>query len=106
MPQVRFFPDQVLADVRTGTTLLASATACGVNVLHSCGGVGACTSCCLRIVAGAQNLSVIGKAEAEQLNESGIFYTHRLACQAAVLGDVDVERPLWRVSLSSPMAGE
>jgi len=106
MPTVEILPDCVQVAVRNGTTLLASAAAGGVELMHSCGGIGACTSCRVRIVRGSQNLSPIGRAEAEQLRESGIFTTHRLSCQTQVFGDAVVERPLWRSSLESPVAGD
>lgn len=106
MPQIRILPDKVEVQVKAGTTLLKSAERAGVEIMHSCGGIGACTSCRVFIVQGGDRLTPIGMAEAEQLTESGILHSHRLACQAAVLGDVVIERPKWRSSLDSPITGE
>ena len=77
---------------KSGTSLLAAASAGGVELMHSCGGIGACTSCRVKILSGRDQLSAIGRAEREQLMESGILETHRLACQAMVYGNVVVER--------------
>jgi 2Fe-2S ferredoxin len=106
MPCVKIFPDDVCAEVRPGTTVLASASSVGVELMQSCGGIGACTSCRVAVLEGAHHLSPIGAAEAEQLRESGLLTTHRLACQAGVFGDVSVERPRWRSSPDSPVTGD
>jgi adenylate cyclase len=106
MPTVKILPDGVTVEAKAGTSLLATASAGGVELMRSCGGIGACTSCRVRILEGRDRLSPVGTAEAEQLRESGIFETHRLACQALVFGNVTVERPRWRSSLDSPVMGE
>jgi len=106
MPTVHILPDGVTVQVKAGTSLLAAAAAGGVELMHSCGGIGACTSCRVQILSGQEQLSPIGRAEREQLKESGILETHRLACQTMVYGDVVLERPLWRTSLDSPVTGD
>src|SRR6185503_1565683 len=103
MPTVEILPDGVTVQVKAGTSLLAAAAAGGVELMHSCGGIGACTSCRVLILGGRDQLSPIGRAEREQLRESGILETHRLACQTMVYGNVVLERPLWRTSLDSPV---
>ena len=104
MPTITIFPEGVTCEIKAGTNLLAGSEQAGVELMHSCGGIGACTSCRVLILSGQGHLSPIGRAEEEQLRESGILKTHRLACQAGVFGDVVFERPRWRVSLSSPVA--
>ena len=106
MPAVEILPDEVVVQVRAGTSLLAAAAAGGVELMHSCGGIGACTSCRVQILSGWEQLSPIGRAEREQLKESGILETHRLACQTMVYGNVVMERPLWRTSQDSPVTGD
>jgi 2Fe-2S ferredoxin len=106
MPRVTILPDRVTVDVKAGTSLLASASVGGVELMRSCGGIGACTSCRVRILEGQDRLSPIGRAEGEQLHESGIMQTHRLACQTMVFGNVVVERPRWRSSRDSPVTGD
>ena len=106
MPHIRILPDEVETHVKPGTTLLKSAEQAGVEIMHSCGGIGACTSCRVLILDGRDRLTPIGQAEEEQLVESGLLHSHRLACQAAILGDVVIERLKWRSSLDSPITGE
>ena len=106
MPTVQILPDEVIVQVKPGTSLLAAAAAGGVELMHSCGGIGACTSCRVQILSGRDELSPMGRAEREQLKESGILETHRLACQTMVYGDVVLERPLWRTSSDSPVTGD
>ncbi|MBM3801761.1 MAG: 2Fe-2S iron-sulfur cluster binding domain-containing protein [Acidimicrobiia bacterium] len=106
MPIVEILPDSVSVQVKAGTSLLTAATTNGVELMHSCGGIGACTSCRVAILSGQDHLSSIGTAEREQLQESGILETHRLACQAMVYGDVVLQRPRWRTSLDAPVTGD
>jgi ferredoxin len=74
-----------------GEKLIIGAAAAGVILPQFCGGVAACTTCRVRVRAGASHLSPIELPEEEVLAESGILHTHRLACQARVFGDVDIE---------------
>ena len=106
MPTVHILPDGVSVEIKAGTSLLATAAAGGVELMHSCGGIGACTSCRVQILGGRDQLSPIGRAEHEQLQESGILETHRLACQTIVHGNVVLERPRWRSSPDSPVTGD
>ena len=106
MPTVQILPDGVSVQIKAGASLLATASAGGVELMHSCGGIGACTSCRVQILSGHDQLSVIGRAEREQLRESGILETHRLACQAMVFGNVVLERPRWRSAPDSLVTGD
>src|SRR2546427_2800139 len=106
MPTVEILPDNVSVQIKAGTSLLAACAAGDVELMHSCGGIGACTSCRVRILSGRDQLSPIGRAEREQLQESGILETHRLACQAMVYGNVVLERPLWRSSADCTVTGD
>jgi ferredoxin, 2Fe-2S len=94
MPKISILPDNLSAEIRAGTSLLKCAELMGVELLHSCGGVAACTTCRVVVKAGKENLSPLELAEAEVLSESGILHSHRLSCQARALGDVIFERPV------------
>jgi 2Fe-2S ferredoxin len=93
VPKISILPDDLSTEIMTGTSLLKCAELMGIDLLHSCGGVAACTTCRVVVRAGKENLSPIEPAEAEVLSESGILHSHRLACQARILGDVIFERP-------------
>jgi 2Fe-2S ferredoxin len=95
MPKVTLLPDAVSGEIPTGTPLLQCAEMLGVELLHSCGGVAACTSCRVVVRQGNANVSCMKQAETEVLAESGILRSHRLACQARIFGDVTFERPVW-----------
>ena len=95
MPKVTLLPDAVSGEIQTGTHLLRCAEMLGVELLHSCGGIAACTSCRVVVTKGNENLSSMKQAEAEVLAESGILRSHRLACQARIFGNVTFERPVW-----------
>jgi ferredoxin, 2Fe-2S len=95
MPKLTILPDAVSGEFQTGTDLWQCARTLGVELLHSCGGVAACTTCRVIVTHGQENLSPIGFAEEEVLAEAGILRSHRLACQARICGDVTFERPFF-----------
>jgi 2Fe-2S ferredoxin len=94
MPKITLLPDDVGADIKAGTNLLKCAEVLGIELLHSCGGVAACTTCRVIVTKGKENLSPIQLAEEEVLAAAGILQSHRLACQARIYGDVTFERPI------------
>ena len=80
-------------EVERGANLLEALRSCGVPIAAGCGGHGLCGMCRVRVVAG--ELSPPTRREAALL--SGLLERGwRLACQATVLGDVEVEVPLRR----------
>ncbi len=95
MPKLTILPDVVSGEIQSGTHLLEGARRLGIELLHSCGGVAACTTCRVVVTQGHENLSPIGFAEQEVLAEAGILLSHRLACQTRVFGDVTFERPIF-----------
>ena len=105
MPKVTLLPDGLSDEIQTGTSLLQCAEILGVELLHSCGGVAACTSCRVVVKQGGENVSSMKEAEAEVLAESGILKSHRLACQARVFGDVTFERPVWETKQDVSLNG-
>ncbi len=95
MPRMTLLPDGVSGEMSSGTSLLRGAATLGVELFQFCGGIAACTTCRVLIQQGKENLSPIELAEQEVLSEAGIVQSHRLACQARILGDVVIERPVW-----------
>lgn len=81
-----------------GTTLLDAARELGVEIESPCGGVGVCGKCKIRIEEGnfqkfgieskMDNLSPLTEEEKEGLGEEEIDNNYRLACRAAIEGDV------------------
>lgn len=83
------------AVVARGTTLLESAHLAGVDLRSYCGGNCSCGTCRVEIVSGARHLSRAQGMEGMVLGADAAARGDRLACQAEVLGDVEVRVPEW-----------
>jgi len=87
-PQVAFWPEGDRVAVSSEATLLDAATLAGVDLTSPCGGDGLCGKCRLVVRQGnvrAQPTSLLSREE--------IRCGYVLACQTAVVGDVEVEIP-------------
>ena len=83
--RVTFRDPHIELEVPVGTTLLDAARSAGAPVGTHCGGVGACTSCHVRIEQGEEHLSEASEAEEDGLDR--VFdagQSSRLACQAKI----------------------
>ena len=76
------------AEINQGTLRFAEVQ--GVELLHSCGGLEACTGCRVVVRQGIQKYPSSKEAVAV-LAESGILRSHRIACQARIFGGVTFE---------------
>lgn len=76
-------------------TLLDVARRAGAPLGNSCGGIGICARCRVRIVAGAENLSAPTTIELRVSEERGFTAGERLACQAVVCGEVEITTTYW-----------
>jgi 2Fe-2S ferredoxin len=76
---------------------MGAAQARGYYWPTTCGGEGRCSTCALNVVNGAENLTEMGRSERKtieaELGASALARGVRLACQARVLGDVEVLKP-------------
>ena len=94
-------PMEISVEASVGDTLLDAALDNGIPMLHDCGGNCACTTCHLRVLEGAENLSRREEVEAHRLDTAdNRTETSRLGCQAILrAGDVTVllmeEESLW-----------
>jgi 2Fe-2S ferredoxin len=91
LPEITFWPDNRKIQVRPGTTLLDAGRKARVNIRTRCGAKAACLMCKVRI-EDQSGLAPMNQNERLKLGEQasqGI----RLACQARVMGDVDVTIP-------------
>jgi len=95
MSIVRFVPLRLSGDTRPNDTILDVARRVGAPIGNSCGGIGVCARCVVRVLSGHENLTAITKIEVKDLAERHLHPTHRLACQAAVLGDCEVTTSYW-----------
>jgi 2Fe-2S ferredoxin len=96
MPTVTVRPSGYRIEVQEGETIMGGANALGYYWPTTCGGKGECTTCACLVLAGMSQLSPMGRFESYSLVEGkgrGVLKTPvRLACQARVHGDVEVQR--------------
>jgi ferredoxin len=92
---VRFSPPGNAADARPNETVLDAARRADAPIGNSCGSVGVCGRCCVRVIAGAENLSAPTTIELRVSAQRGFAADERLACQAVVMGDVEVTTSYW-----------
>jgi uncharacterized 2Fe-2S/4Fe-4S cluster protein (DUF4445 family) len=85
-------------EVAYGTVLVDAARRAGIELTATCGGVGLCEGCRVRVIAG--RLSAPTPLEESALGSDGLASLWRLACQAAVQGDATIDVPA--DSLSAP----
>jgi ferredoxin len=90
-----FTPLGTNAEAKPDETVLDAARRAGAPLGNSCGGVGVCGRCRVRLLAGAENLSALTVIETRVASRLGFDSEERLACQAVVMGDVEVTTGYW-----------
>lgn len=79
-------------EVEQGCSVLAASMKAGIRHMHLCGGRGVCSTCRVRIIDGSENLSKMEAYEKISLRGHFSFADDvRLACQAKVIGPVEVK---------------
>lgn len=92
--RVTFRPLNLTVGASEGQTILEVCEVNRIPIDHACGGNCACSTCHVIIRNGAERLSPQDEDEAIQLDEAeGLTSTSRLACQAKIYGDIEVEIP-------------
>jgi uncharacterized 2Fe-2S/4Fe-4S cluster protein (DUF4445 family) len=89
MPKVTFLPHGREIEVDEGTTVIRAALESGVHINASCGGTGVCGKCRIQIEDGEVEGGIT-----EKLSQQDVDDGYRLACQAAVVGDLTVRVPI------------
>jgi len=85
--RVSFSPIGNSAEAKPNETILDVARRAGAPIGNSCGGIGICNRCRVRIVEGSENLTPRTRFETDP--------EQRLACQTVVLGDCVVTTNYW-----------
>jgi ferredoxin len=93
--KVTFTPLRREAEAKDNETLLDVARRAGVPLGNSCGAIGVCARCTVRVVAGQQNLMAPTAIEAQVAVRRKLDPDERLACQAVVVGDCEVTTSYW-----------
>lgn len=92
MPKVRFVPYGLEVEVDDGATILSAAKRVGAPEGDRCGGVCACSTCHVYVVAGLDETSEAEDEELDILEKAfDVRPSSRLGCQTKVFGDVVVE---------------
>ena len=84
-------------------SILDVALVHGVEINHACGGVGACSTCHVRVKEGLETCNPASEEEEDMLdNAPGLSLCSRLACQTVPDGgkDIVVEVPQWNRNLA------
>jgi 2Fe-2S ferredoxin len=76
-----------------GQTVLRIFQEQRIDWMHSCGGKGRCTTCKFRVIRGMENLGEVTTAELHYAKQMQLNRDERLACQAEVFGDLELEVP-------------
>lgn len=93
--RVTFTPLAKTAEAKTDETVLDVARRAGVPLGNSCGGIGVCSRCKVRVVAGAESLTAPTSVETRFAEARGFAEDERMACQAVVRGDCEVTTAYW-----------
>lgn len=91
-PTVRFLPAGVAIEVAPGSYLTAAAVRAALPLVHDCDGQGLCSTCRVKIEAGARSLPPPSAAEKRQLGDL-VDDGWRLCCQLRVAADLTVRVP-------------
>ena len=88
------FKDLKTVEVPSGTTILEAAMEHGVPLYHTCGGNCSCSTCHVKVLSGAENLSGMSAEESQVLDSFDLKAPRRLGCQSEALkGSIEVEIP-------------
>lgn len=97
MPTIVVRPSGLRIEAGVGATIMEAAWGQDLYWPTTCGGECRCTTCAVVVLRGVENLSPMGRAEARTLSQergpAALNNGLRLACQARVLGDVEVHKP-------------
>lgn len=93
--EVVFTPLGERAAALPNETVLDAARRAGVPLGNSCGGVGICARCRVRIVRGGENLSAPTSIEVRTMTARSFASDERLACMAVVEGECEVTTGYW-----------
>lgn len=90
-------PEKTVQGVDSGISILELTEECDVHLNHNCGGVCACSTCHIYVIAGEQYLEEISDKEEDFIDRAvNPRINSRLGCQCIILDDnanITVEIP-------------
>jgi 2Fe-2S ferredoxin len=93
--KVAFEPLGKVSDAHADDTILDAARRAAVPLGSSCGAIGICARCRVTVLSGHGNLTPPTAIELRIGRDRGFAADERMACQAAVLGEVVVTTGYW-----------
>ena len=93
--QIRLLPSGASVTAARGTTLMAAVRRVGLPIATACGTDGLCGRCGVRVLEGAAALSAETAAETRTKTRNRVDPALRLACQAAVAGNIEITASYW-----------
>src|SRR5688572_713408 len=78
---IEFLPQNVAIEVDGESSILELALKNGIEIGHSCGGMGSCTTCRIIVEKPVDNLPPRTELEAEIAADRGFQDNERLSCQ-------------------------
>ncbi|MCB0412064.1 MAG: (2Fe-2S)-binding protein [Bdellovibrionales bacterium] len=90
---ILFLPQEIEVKADSNSTLLEVALRHRVDLNHSCGGMGSCTTCRVFVLEGIESLGPRSELELERAEERYFADNERLSCQIAALPGLVVRIP-------------
>lgn len=91
--EICFLPQGARSPASPGESVLEVALRCGIEIGHSCGGMGSCTTCRVFVVEGAEQLGRRTEMELERAEERVFAENERLSCQIPALPGLKIKIP-------------
>lgn len=89
--EVKFTHQNKSVTAKHGELLLDVALRNKVPISHSCGGMGSCTTCLVKVLNPPESLPPRSELEEEHYLERNFKKEERLACQLAVVENLEIE---------------
>ena len=87
-------PDQIDVPTSQGETFLDALLKAGIAIDHSCGGMGSCGTCMVKIVTGLEKMDCRNELEQEIARDRKFSAEERLSCQNRSQCGLVLKRPI------------
>jgi ferredoxin, 2Fe-2S len=92
-PKIHFLPMDKGFPAGDAESVLEVALRNGIDIGHSCGGMGSCTTCRVFVVGTSEPLPPRNEVESEMVEGRGFAANERLSCQLPPLAGLVVRVP-------------
>ncbi len=90
MRKIQFIPANIETECATNENVFKAAERVGINIDTSCGGVGSCGLCRVKVISGDECLNAPTKADVLHLGNVYFITRERLACCMKFVEDGEV----------------